>query len=421
MKKNANECSFLLVAGMALLFPPLAGCPNPAPAVTPTPEVPSPISSPNPTPSTTPGIMNPRKPSSRPSEIVLTGALKADREVRLTTRNAGRIAEVFVREGDAIKARQILARLDTRELTAQERSADAAIAAARAQAAQAAAALRQQIVSTTSAIAEAEAGLRGAKAQLDQLLAGARSQEKAQAGAQVAIARANLMRAEDDWKRYERLARAGAVAEMEADQYRTNRDIAAEQVRAQEEALSLLNAGARQQEIEQARQAVRRAEEMLRQAKATEAQIDLRRAEVQAAQAVLWQRRNEKLIATETLRDADLVAPFAGWVTARSAQPGQRVAADETLFTLVSRAVYFEPSVPETDFRHLRVGERVQVTVDAFPGRSFTGRITLMGASAQTTGRAFPVRIELLNDDGRSLRPGMFARTVLVRGTKGDN
>jgi membrane fusion protein (multidrug efflux system) len=71
--------------------------------------------------------------------------------------------------------------------------------------------------------------------------------------------------------------------------------------------------------------------------------------------------------------------------------------------------VYFEALVSEIDVGRVRAGQPVQVTIDAMPGRKFTGRVLKILPTADPKSRQFTVRIQVLNKGGE-LRPGMFAR-----------
>jgi len=109
-------------------------------------------------------------------------------------------------------------------------------------------------------------------------------------------------------------------------------------------------------------------------------------------------------------------SPITGKVTARSAAPG--------LFTQPGNppapytvsdisTMWMVANVAERDFPFLRLGEKVDVTVNAYPGRVFQGKIVNIGASIDLNTRRVSVRSEI-RDPKHELRPGMFA-TFLIR------
>lgn len=346
----------------------------------------------------------------------VTGSLQAARTVSLAPRQQGRVAAVYVGEGDAVQSGQPVVLLDTGDLADAVRSAQAQVASAQAQVAQSEANAAQQRVATRTGIASAIAQVEAAQARLSQIIAGARRQERERAEVQVTIARVNLRKAQADYDRYALLGERGAAAQIEVDQYRAARDVAKAQLADAEQNLSLLREGPTTAEVEQQRQAVRQAEEQLRQARAASAQNAVRQAEIRSARAGLQEKRNALMTAKRALADAVIRAPFAGRVTAKTASVGQIVSPSNALLRIIgSGAVYFEGSVPESEVPRVRVGQAASVTVDALPGQPFAGRVSRIAPTGQTAGRAFRVRIEIVNTSTtRLLRPQMFARGAIT-------
>ncbi len=102
-------------------------------------------------------------------------------------------------------------------------------------------------------------------------------------------------------------------------------------------------------------------------------------------------------------------APIAGVVQSRDVAQGETIEADKQLMTLVSLAnVAIEAAIYEKDVARIRVGAPVTANVDAFPGRTFRGRISFIGAQLDAETRTLTARA-LLDNPG-DLRPGMFAR-----------
>ncbi len=113
-----------------------------------------------------------------------------------------------------------------------------------------------------------------------------------------------------------------------------------------------------------------------------------------------------------------LTSPIDGVVVERSATLGQMVEPSDTLFTVMDlREVWVLMDVYERDLTQVRVGQKVQATVAAYPDRTYAGVVDNIGAVVEPKTRAVKVRIVLPNPDG-TLKPGMFA-TVTVEGTSG--
>lgn len=106
-------------------------------------------------------------------------------------------------------------------------------------------------------------------------------------------------------------------------------------------------------------------------------------------------------------------SPQRGHVIARSIVRGAHVDAGATLFEIADlSAVWIEADVPEKDLALVRSGLEVEATLEAFPGRTFAGKITLVHPHVDAATRTVTARISMPNPD-HQLRPGMFA-TVRV-------
>lgn len=114
-----------------------------------------------------------------------------------------------------------------------------------------------------------------------------------------------------------------------------------------------------------------------------------------------------------------LSAPFAGEVVAREASIGEMAEPTDTLFTIADLSrVWIELNVFERDLSRVRVGQTVAVTVTAYPGRTFPGRIVYLGAVLDAARRTVPARVEIPNLN-RALKPGMFASASIQVGEGG--
>jgi RND family efflux transporter MFP subunit len=114
-------------------------------------------------------------------------------------------------------------------------------------------------------------------------------------------------------------------------------------------------------------------------------------------------------LARNALRDAVIVAPLNGMVAKRHVQPGEKVAFDSPLVTVVDlRDLEMQALVPTSDLPELAVGMPVDITIDGFVDRRFSGRIERINPSTEPGTRAILVYIAIRNAD-QALRSGMFA------------
>ena len=136
--------------------------------------------------------------------------------------------------------------------------------------------------------------------------------------------------------------------------------------------------------------------------------------EIDNADAVLKvARANYELVSTK-LSYAHVTAPFSGFITKRYLDPGALVTASTTsLFTLMDLgAMKVTVNVLEKDIPRIKEGKQAQVTVDAYPGREFTGVVARYSEAVDLSTRTMGVEVDIPNRD-RLLKPGMFARVTI--------
>lgn len=108
-------------------------------------------------------------------------------------------------------------------------------------------------------------------------------------------------------------------------------------------------------------------------------------------------------------------APLSGVVQSREAAPGELVQADAPLLTIVNLSrVIVEAALFESDLPRVVPGAVVRVTIPALPGRSFSGRLSVVGSVVNPQTRTITARATLANPG--ALRPGMFARGLIETG-----
>jgi membrane fusion protein (multidrug efflux system) len=131
-----------------------------------------------------------------------------------------------------------------------------------------------------------------------------------------------------------------------------------------------------------------------------EATLKANRARLQSAQA--------------RLEDTVIRAPFSGRVGLRRVSVGTLISPGDVITTLDDTSVIkLDFSVPENFLSSLREGLSVRASAPAFPGRSFTGKVSSIDSRVDMTTRSVIVRALLANEDG-ALRPGMFLNVSLA-------
>jgi len=142
---------------------------------------------------------------------------------------------------------------------------------------------------------------------------------------------------------------------------------------------------------------------------AARAQYDATQNEVRAARAATSE-------AEIGLRDTSVVAPFEGDIVKKSVELGAFVSPGLPAFVIAKTdVVKIVVGVPDTVVRSIKLGEPVEVAIDAFPTRTFHARVSRMSSAADSITRNFDVEIAIPNRD-HLLRVGMIGSLQLAGG-----
>ena len=269
-----------------------------------------------------------------PAVVRLNGRLEAPL-VDLAPKVAGRVVEILVREGDRVKAGDLLVKLDLGE--------------------------------TAIAVERDRQGVQSAAARLEDLRLGSRDAELRGAEQEIADRRAAVELAKPELERQQALLSKKVGTPRDVDVARATLERAQANLRMSEERLKLLREGFRKYQTEQARVDVDRARSVLKQ--------------------------------SETVaKESEIRAPADGVVLHRMAEPGLLLGPGVPALTLAfANRLYVRTFVPETQLGRVKPGQPAEVTVDAFPGRRFPGRVTEISPDAEFTPKPVETRRERVN------------------------
>ncbi|MGZ3443190.1 MAG: HlyD family secretion protein, partial [Polyangia bacterium] len=316
---------------------------------------------------------------------------------------------VLVREGDRVKKGQPLLELEAADWLAQKLQAQGALQQAQATLEKLEKGARPE------ELEEAKARSQTATAAWEQTKTGARREQILGAKARLSAQQIAVQKAELDAQRYRQLFSRGAAARAELDNAETALRTAAAQRDAAKQQLDELEHGSRIEELQAAtaRAAEARASERLVKAGSRVEDIKAARGQVDAAQG--------KLDQINTLVDELVVrAPGDCRVESLDLRPGDIVAPNAATATLLEDdQLYVRIYVPETHIGHIAVGQKVPITVDSFPGKTFTGVVEHINSVGEYSPRnlqtaderadqVFATRIGL-RDGREELRAGMAA------------
>lgn len=274
----------------------------------------------------------------------------------------GRVKERLVDEGEMVRPGQLIARLDNEDFEHELLRS------------------RSQTEAMRAALAELEAG--------------SRHEEIAQAQAALARAEAEAKRLDTEHQREKALFAKEVIPQRELDTARTAYETSRAAAREAREAYALVRKGPRRERIDQARARLREAE---------------------AAQAEAQTR----------LGYATLTAPLAGMVLSKNVEPGEQVAAGTPVTTVgdISNP-WLRAYIAETDLGRVKVGQKVQVRTDTWPGKVYQGRVSFISSEAEFTPKnvqtekervklVYRIKITIPNPQ-MELKPGMPADAEII-------
>ena len=294
-------------------------------------------------------------------ELIVSGIIEAD-DVHVGSKVGGRVLKVAAKEGQNVKAGDILVLLEPYELNAS--------------------------------LAESRASLRQAEAKLAELVAGYRREEIDQAKADWLAAKVQYENAEKFRRRMGDLVERKLVAHQEYDDAKAKAEEAEQKMKSGRERYDLLLAGTRHEEVSQAG-----------------ASVEMARARVE-------------LLKTQ-LDEAVIRSPVAAVVEVLDLRPGDLVGAGKPVATLLlTNSLWVRAYLPEKRLGYVQPGLRVEIRVDSFPQKNFSGTVRRIHRQAEFTPRNVQTTEErvlqvfqtevVIEDPDRVLRPGMNA-DVFIR------
>jgi multidrug resistance efflux pump len=339
-------------------------------------------------------------------------------EVRLGSKAGGRVAEVLIREGELVRAGQVLVRLEAPELEAQRDQWLARVEATTA------ALERTRCGARAEEREAAEAAAEAAQARYDRLKAGSRVEEIRQAEAELKREEASLELAQSELRRNERTFARSASSEADLDSARAEDRRSVARTAAARARLELLLAGSRKEDVDEAAAELRRA-----RANALLLQRGNRPEDIAEAEATLAEARGKLHEVEAELREASVRAPEQAVVEVLGVRKGDVVAPNQTVVRVLrADDLWVKVYVPETDLGRVRLGQKVEVTVDGYSGKHFGGTVEQIAAESEFTPRnvqsaderrhqVFGVKVHVANPDGM-FKSGMAAEVNTTAGGK---
>jgi HlyD family secretion protein len=306
-----------------------------------------------------------KKNTEPPGTIFVSGRIDGD-AVDISSKIAGRIVNLKVREGDSVNAGQVVAWLSSPQQEAIRDTQKARIVSG-----------QRKVDQLLREVATYDERIKQARLYEDQAEMDAPGQVQ-QAEADLAASKAELARVEAELKqsqvdaeRYAPLAKTGAVATQLAEQYKTKETIARQSVEASRKKVAAAEAELQRAQAQMHNIPIKAADRLtlIRQVAELKEQIASAQADVAADQAAL--RKIEADIADLTIR-----APIAGTILTRSAEPGRVIQPGQTILTMVDLTkLYLRGFVPQGEVGKIKVGQQAQVYLDSNPKEALPAEV----------------------------------------------
>ncbi|MCZ2151317.1 MAG: HlyD family efflux transporter periplasmic adaptor subunit [Bryobacterales bacterium] len=320
-----------------------------------------------------------------PNVIRLSGNLELT-QVDMSFKMSGRLVTLHAEEGSQVAKGALIARIDQASTLRQKEREQAGLESARAQLTQSLTAVRLQKANLEGDLRLKRADVENADAHLAELLAGSRPQEIQTAQAQVRDAATWRDQARADWDRAQILFRNEDISRAQYDQFKAKFESTTQALRQAQERLALVKEGPRKETIAAARAQLERAKAALQLAEANQIELKRREQEITVRRAEIERAKAGISIIDTQLDDTTITSPLDGVVLVKSAEPGEVVAAGATVCTIGDLAhPWLRAYISEKDLGRVKLGAKVKLSTDSFPGKTYIGKVSYIASEAEFT------------------------------------
>ncbi|MGW8301114.1 MAG: HlyD family secretion protein [Desulfobacterales bacterium] len=321
----------------------------------------------------------------RIAELYYSGTIEATQS-NLAFQVSGRVSEVFFDEGQAVEKNQLLAVLEKEEFNARRDQARSDLMRSRKNLKQLETLLELNRKVLPAEVERVEASVQALQSQLAELEAGYRVQEVDQARYTYEQAHFALEEAHKDKIRFDRLFERKIIAEHDKDAIDLKYENALKEYERAKKAYELYKEGYRKESIATARSKLAEGRAALKQAKDNLKKIEAAEQEVEAGKAQVLSAKAALELAKIQLNYSELRAPFNGILVSRNVEPGEVVSPGQEVISLADLSkVDLKVFVDETEIGKVRPGQKVDVKIDTFPSRTYSGHVSFISPEGEFT------------------------------------
>jgi HlyD family secretion protein len=355
----------------------------------------------------------------RSGKLYYSGTIEAT-QAELAFQISGCVQDVLVDEGQAVKRGQVLVKLEQQEFRARRNRAQAELNRSLENRKQLETVLELERKLRPAEVERAEAAMRALQSQLAELQAGYRAQEVERARLAFQEARIRMEDARKDKTRFDMLYQRKVVAEKDRDAADLRFETALREYARARKAYELMQEGFRKESIETAKARLVESQAALKEARSNLKKIEATARQVEAAKAQVNVARAALELTEIQLSYTELKAPFNGILVSRNVEPGEVVSPGREVLSLADLSqVDLKVFVDETEIGKIRPGQAVDVRIDTFPQKSYSGYVAFISPEAEFTPKiiqthkervklVYLVKVAIANPNFE-LKPGMPA------------
>lgn len=349
---------------------------------------------------------------------IIFGSFEAE-ENDVNVKVPGKVADIYVSEGDEVKAGDKIAVFEAENIKAKVEQARAVYSAAKDKNKQAKIAYEAQIKQSNATILQANSALEAANAQLSKVKAGARPQQLTQASLLVEQAKAAYELSKSNYERMEQLAKQNLIAQQKMDFAKTDMDVSKAKYDSAVEQFNLVKEGAQKEDIEAATAVTNQANGAVALANAAKMQIELRKQDIEASKAQMMQAEAAVKEAESYLNDSTIIAPISGIITSKNVDKGELVSTGMPVVTISDiKNMWLNLKISENDISKFQYGKEIIVMIPAMGNKEYKGKISYIASKPSfAVEKATPekgerdvvyflVKVKIDNSDEK-LKPGM--------------
>ena len=284
--------------------------------------------------------------------FIMAGIIDANDKAVITTKISAKVAAISVDVGTAVKSGETIITLDTKDIEAQ--------------------------------VAQAQAGVSTAQANLIKAQSGARPEQIAQAQATLDSAKVSYLNTKSSFDRNQQLLAAGAITQAQFETVQTQLAGAQAQFNSAQSQLDLLVQGE------------------------THETLNVLQAQVNQAQAALDLAKTQLAFGT-------IVSPISGTVSVKNINVGELASPGAALVSIVNvDSLFINASLPAGLISSVKAGQKVVVKVSEIPDKEFSGEVSVVDPVIDSRSRTILVKVKLDNPDS-VLKSGMLAQIGLKK------